>query len=137
VVILAEATTSPRDAPGWVHRGATTGADAIGMDETGAVVTGTAATGTIGMEIGIIIMAIASSLLATSAFHGGGVGDIQDITAMGIRTDTMGTAMDILTDTVAMVMAGMDTVTTAMGMATVLAGNTVPAANTGLQPGRE
>ena len=144
VAILAGAAASPRDAPGWVH-----GADAIGMGETGvaaigmaatgAVVTGMAATGTIGMGIGIITVTIMSSLLVTSAFHGRGVGagDIQDITAMGIRT---GTAMAIRTDTAAMVTEGMAMETTAtvtaMDMGTVLAAKTV-AANTALRLARE
>ena len=140
VAILAEAAASPRDAPGWVH-----GTDAIGMGETGVaaigtVVTGMDAIGTTGTAIGIITMAIMSSLLVTSAFRSGGAGDIQDITAMGIRTATTGTAMATRTDTAAMVTEGTDTVTTAtvtaMAMATVLAAKTV-AANTALRLARE
>src|SRR6266480_4615129 len=91
-----------------------------------------AAIGTTGMAIGIIItVTILSSSSAISAFQGGGAGagDIQDIMAMAIRTDTA-----------AMVTEVMDTVTTAtvtaMDMATVLAANTV-AANTALRLGRE
>src|SRR6266576_2715172 len=124
VAILAGAAASPRDAPGWVH-----GADAIGMGETGVAATGMAATGTTGMEIGVIIMAIMSSLLATSAFQGGGAGagaaDIPMVTATGIRT-------------VIATVEGTDTVTTATvtAMATVLAAKTV-AANTALPLGRE
>lgn len=141
VATLAGAATSPRDAPEWVHGAAATGAGAIGMGETGVAATGVAATGTIGMGIGVIIMAIMSSLLVTSAFHGPGAGAIQDITAMGIRMATTVTAMAIRTDTAAMVTEGMDTVTmataTAMDMATVLATNTVLAANTALRLGRE
>ena len=118
VILAAGAAASPRDAPGWVH-----GADAIGMGETGVaatgtVVTGMAATGTTGMEIGVITVTIMSSSSAISAFQGGGAGagDIQDITATGIRTAITG--MVILTVTV------MDTVTTAMDMATAQAANT-------------
>ncbi len=145
MAILAAAAASPRDAPGWVH-----GADAIGMGETGvaaigmggtgAVVTGMAATGTTGMGIGVIIMAIMSSLLATSAFQGGGAGagaaDIPMDTATGIRTVITGMAIRTVMATV----EGMDTVTTAtvtaMDMATAPAANTV-AANTALRLGRE
>jgi hypothetical protein len=150
VDILAGAATLP-DAPGWVHRAAVTGADAIGMGETGvvaigtgetgmaatgAVVIGMAAIGTTGTEIGVIV-AIMSSLLVTSAFHGGGAGAVDipmDITATGIRTVI--TAMAMATE------EGMDTVTTAtvtaMDMATVaLAANTALAANMALPLGRE
>ncbi len=140
VAILAGAAASPRDAPGWVH-----GADAIGMGETGVAAigmaaTGMAATGTTGMEIGVIIMAIMSSLLATSAFQGGGAGagaaDIPMDTATGIRTVITGMAIRTVMATV----EGTDTVTTAtvtaMAMATVLAAKTV-AANTALPLGRE
>ena len=128
VAILAGAAASPRDAPGWVH-----GADAIGMGETGVAAIGMGATGAVvtGMGIGVIIMAIMSSLLATSAFQGGGAGDIHMDTAMGIRTATTGTAMATRTDTAAM---GTATVT-AMDMGTVLAAKTV-AANTALRLGR-
>jgi len=137
------------DAPEWALGTAATGMAAIGTAETGmaatgAVETGMAATGTTGMGTGVIIDSItASSSLVTSAFQGGGAGagDIQDITAMGIRTVTTGTAMAIRTDTAAMVTEGLVTVTTvtvtAMDMATVLAANTVPAANTALRLGRE
>ena len=130
VASLAGAAASPRDAPGWVH-----GADAIGMGETGVAATGAVVTG---MGIGIITVTIMSSSSAISAFQGGGAGagDIQDIMAMDIRMATTGTAMAIRTDTAALVTEVMDTVTTAMDMATVLAANTV-AANTALRLGRE
>jgi hypothetical protein len=61
--------------------------------------------------------------LAASAFPGGGagVGDIR-ITATGIRTAITG--MVILTVTVMATAADLDTVTTAMDMATALAANT-------------
>src|SRR6266542_3123350 len=113
VAILAGAAASPPDARGWVHGAANAGVDAIGMDETGAVAIGMDAIGTTGMEIGVIIMAIMSSLLVTSAFQdgGAGVGDIH-ITATGIRMVTTATV-------------------TAMDMATA------PAANTALPLGRE
>ena len=133
VAILAGDAASPRDAPGWVH-----GADAIGMGETGVAAIGMAATGTTGMEIGVIIMAIMSSLLATSAFQGGGAGagaaDIPMDTATGIRTVITGMAIRTVMATV----EGTDTVTTATvtAMATVLAAKTV-AANTALPLGRE
>src|SRR6266536_719447 len=130
---VAGGAASPRDAPGWAY-----GADAIGMGGTGAVVTGMAATGTTGMGIGVIIMAIMSSLLATSAFQGGGAGagaaDIPMDTATGIRTVITGMAIRTVMATV----EGMDTVTTAtvtaMDMATAPAANTV-AANTALRRG--
>src|SRR6266542_2353958 len=110
VAILAGAAASPPDARGWVHGAANAGVDAIG---------------TTGMEIGVIIMAIMSSLLVTSAFQdgGAGVGDIH-ITATGIRMVITG--MAIRTDTV-MATAGMGTVDMA----------TAPAANTALPLGRE
>src|SRR6266542_701731 len=125
VAILAGAAASPPDARGWVHGAANAGVDAIGMDETGAVAIGMDAIGTTGMEIGVIIMAIMSSLLVTSAFQdgGAGVGDIH-ITATGIRMVITG--MAIRTDTV-MATAGMGTVDMA----------TAPAANTALPLGRE
>src|SRR6266542_561622 len=115
VAILAGAAASPPDARGWVHGAANAGVDAIGM------------------EIGVIIMAIMSSLLVTSAFQdgGAGVGDIH-ITATGIRMVITG--MAIRTDTV-MATAGMDTVTTATVTAMDMA--TAPAANTALPLGRE
>src|SRR6266566_2943037 len=97
------------------------------MGAIGMAAIGTAVTGTTGMGIGVIIMAIMSSLLATSAFQGGGAGagaaDIPMDTATGIRTVITG--MAIRTATV-----------TAMAMATVLAAKTV-AANTALPLGRE
>ncbi len=130
VILAAGAAASPPDAPGWVH----------GAAATGAVVTGMDAIGTTGTAIGVITITITmmSSSLVVLAFQGGGAGDIQDITAMGTRTVTTGTAMAIRTDT-----AAMDTVTTATAtatvtaMATVLAGNTVLAANMVLRLGRE
>lgn len=152
VAILAGGATSPRDAPVWVHGAAAigmgeTGVAAIGMvatgmAATGAVVIGMAAIGTTGTAIGVIIDSItASSSLVTSAFQGGGAGDIQDITAMGIRTATTGTAMAIRTDTEAMVTEGMamgiTATVTAMDMATALTANTVLVANTALRLGRE
>src|SRR6266542_2744361 len=123
VAILAGAAASPPDARGWVHGAANAGADAIGMDEIGAC----------GMAVGVIIMAVMSSLLVTSAFQdgGAGVGDIH-ITATGIRMVITG--MAIRTDTV-MATAGMDTVTTATVTAMDMA--TAPAANTALPLGRE
>jgi len=116
VILAAGAAASPPDAPGWVHGAAATGVVAIGMGETGVVAIGVAVTGT---AIGVIIMVTTVwSSSAISAFQGGGAGagDIQDITATGIRTAITG--MVILTVTV------MDTVTTAMDMATVQAANT-------------
>ena len=136
MAILAGAAASPRDAPGWVH-----GADAIGMGETGVAAIGMDATGAVvtGMGIGVIIMAIMSSLLATSAFQGGGAGAGADIpmdTATGIRTVITGMAIRMVMATV----EDTDTVTTAtvtaMAMATVLAAKTV-AANTALRLARE
>ncbi len=116
VILAAGAAASPPDAPGWVHGAAATGVVAIGMGETGVVAIGVAVTGT---AIGVIIMVTTVwSSSAISAFQGGGAGagDIQDITATGIRTAITG--MVILTVTV------MDTVTTAMDMATAQAANT-------------
>jgi len=116
VILAAGAAASPPDAPGWVHGAAATGVVAIGMGETGAGAIGVAVTGT---AIGVIIMVTTVwSSSAISAFQGGGAGagDIQDITATGIRTAITG--MVILTVTV------MDTVTTAMDMATAQAANT-------------
>jgi hypothetical protein len=127
VAILAGAAASP-DVPGWVQ-----GADAIGMAATGVVAIGMVATGVVaigmtvtGTAIGVIItVTIMSSSLAVSAFHRGGAGDIQDITATGIRTAITGMAIRTVT---VMAMEGMDTVTTAtvtaMDMATALAANT-------------
>ncbi len=136
MAILAGAAASPRDAPGWVH-----GADAIGMGATGVAAIGMGATGAVvtGMGIGVITMAIMSSLSATSAFQGGGAGagaaDIPMDTATGIRTVITGMAIRTVMATV----EGTDTVTTAtvtaMAMATVLAAKTV-AANTALRLGR-
>src|SRR6266513_6054390 len=120
VAILAGAAASPRDAPGRVH-----GADAIGMGETGVAAIGMAATGTTGMEIGVIIMSIMSSLLATSAFQvdaaGAGAADIPMDTATGIRTVITGMVIRTVMATVEG--TGTDTVTTATvtAMATVLA----------------
>src|SRR6266536_397598 len=106
VILAAGAAASPPDDPGLVHWAAATGVVEIGV----------AATGT---AIGVIIMVTTVwSSSAISAFQGGGAGagDIQDITATGIRTAITG--MVILTVTV------MDTVTTAMDMATAQAANT-------------
>jgi hypothetical protein len=132
-ILAAGAAASPPDAPGWVHGAAATGAVAIGMGETGAVAIGMAVTGAVAIGItgtGIIItITMMSSSLAASAFQGGGAGagDIQDITATGIRTAITG--MVILTVT------GMDTVATATVTAMDMA--TAQAANTALPLGRE
>jgi hypothetical protein len=125
VAILAGAAASPPDAPGWVQGAAATGADAIGVAATGVVAIGMGETGAVvtGTAIGVIItVTIMSSLLAASAFHRGGAGDLH-ITATGIRTAI--TDMVIHTVTV-MATAGMDMVTTAIvtDLATALAANT-------------
>jgi hypothetical protein len=134
-ILAAGAAASPPDVPGWVHGAAATGAVAIGMGETGAVAIGMGETGAVAIGItgtGIIItITMMSSSLAASAFQGGGAGagagDIQDITATGIRTAITG--MVILTVT------GMDTVATATVTAMDMA--TAQAANTALPLGRE
>ena len=114
--------------PEWGRGAAAIGMVAIGMDGTGAVAigmdgTGMDAIGTTGTTIGIII-AIMSSLSATSASRIGGVGvgeagdgdTHMDITATAIRT-AMATVMEV-TDTV------ITDTGTAMDMATVVTADT-------------
>src|SRR6266545_2665433 len=126
VAILAGGAASPPDAPGWVH----------GVAATGVVVTGTDATGVdaIGTEIGVITVTIMSFSSVTSVFPAGGAGDIQDITAMGIRTATTGTVMAIRT-AMDMAIPAMDTAITGTG--TVMDMATGMVANTAPLPGRE
>ena len=87
------------------------GAAVIGTAETGTAETGVVVIGTTGTAIGVIIIMIimTSSSSAASAFRRGGAGDIHtDITAMGTRTITTGTAEAMGT------VAATDTVATAM-----------------------
>ncbi len=121
VAILAGGAASPPDAPGWVH----------GVAATGMAVTGVDAIGT---EIGVITVTIMSFSSVTSVFPAGGAGDIQDITAMGIRTATTGTVMAIRT---AMDMAIPATDTAITGTGTVMDMATGMVANTAPLPGRE
>jgi hypothetical protein len=146
--ILAGVVISPRrlDAPEWARRAASAGAEAaaIGTVETGAVETGTVETGAVaigmaatGTAIGVIITTMMSSLSVASVFRGGGAGahlGDMDLTAMGTRTGTMGTATAIR-----MAMAAMDMATTAMVMVTAMAMGMgiATVANTLLPLGRE